>query len=84
MFVRVSRLFELLAIACASIALALPAAAAAEVFEVKETTDAADAATDGVCDTVAGGSEQCTLRAAVEESNATAATKDEMSTRPRR
>ncbi len=69
MFVRVSRLLGVLAVVVAGLAFALPAAAAAKTYIVNETTDAADAAPDEVCDAVAGGTEQCTLRAAIEESN---------------
>ncbi|HEY1355987.1 MAG TPA: hypothetical protein VGF09_06700 [Solirubrobacterales bacterium] len=45
-------------------------AASAKTYVVNELGDATDAATNEVCDSVAGGSEQCTLRAAIEESNA--------------
>lgn len=73
------RLASLTAIAAAALALlALPTAASAKTFLVNEIGDGADAATDGVCDAVAGGSEQCSLRAAIEESNATAAEKDKI------
>jgi hypothetical protein len=43
--------------------------ASAKTYVVNELGDAADAAANEVCDSVAGGSEQCTLRAAIEESN---------------
>lgn len=55
----------LIALACA---LALPAVAAAESFEVNSTADATDAVPgDEFCRTA---SDECTLRAALEESNA--------------
>ena len=47
-----------------------PGAASAETYVVNEKGDGTDAATDKVCDAIAGGSPQCSLRAAIEESNA--------------
>ncbi|PZF81772.1 right-handed parallel beta-helix repeat-containing protein [Jiangella anatolica] len=53
------------------IALTAPAAQAGEIFAVTSTTDAADADVgDGLCLTGAG---ECTLRAAIQESNASTA-----------
>lgn len=51
-----------------------PATASAAVFSVNTTADLADAAQDGVCDAnAATPGEQCTLRAAIREANATVA-----------
>ena len=61
------------------LALAFPAAASALTFEVDSTADEADAASGGECKTAA---EACTLRAAIEESNASAATDDEITFGP--
>lgn len=56
----------------AFLALASPARAA--TFTVNSSDDAVDASLDGVCDSDAGtGGSQCTLRAAVQEANDTAA-----------
>lgn len=54
--------------------LALPATASAAVFTVDSTGDGADKASDGICETSIAG--ECTLRAAIQESNNSAATKD--------
>lgn len=55
--------------------LALPSAAGAAAFIVDSTGDAPDnGAPNGVCETVTPG--ECTLRAAIQESNATAGVKD--------
>ena len=54
--------------------LALPATASAAVFTVDSTGDGADKASDGTCETSVAG--ECTLRAAIQESNNSAATKD--------
>jgi len=54
--------------------LALPATASAAVFTVDSTGDGADKASDGVCETSVAG--ECTLRAAIQESNNSAAAKD--------
>ena len=52
------------------VALLAPIAASAESHVVNELGDAADAAVGSEgCDSVAGGAKQCTLRAAIEESN---------------
>src|SRR5262245_23148281 len=58
-----------------SLVLAIPASHAfASRFNVNTTADAVDAAPgDGVCET-ASGNQQCTLRAAIQESNALAGT----------
>ncbi len=51
---------------------AIPAAVAAgQTFVVDSTGNAGDAAIDGVCDTAPGAPVECTLRAAIEEANAT-------------
>lgn len=51
--------------------------ASAENYVVNETGDAADAAVGSEgCDSVAGGASQCTLRAAIEESNLSTAVDD--------
>ena len=55
------------------ITLALPAAASAATFTVNDGGDAPDAAIDGACATAGA---VCTLRAAIAESNATAAVRD--------
>jgi hypothetical protein len=62
-----------LAAAC-GILIAPPSAwAVPDTFRVNDLGDAADMATDGLCDTDGGGNEdRCTLRAAIEESNANA------------
>lgn len=55
--------------------LVLAPSAFGAIFTVNTTADDPDAddfAGDGVCDTVAGGPETCTLRAAIQEANATA------------
>jgi hypothetical protein len=63
---------------CSSIALALAgllaiaATASAASFTVNDLGDAGDAAIDGVCDTVAGAPETCTIRAALEEADGNA------------
>ncbi len=62
----------LLAVGCL---FALPAAATAETFIVDSTGDAPDnGAPNAICETVTLG--ECTLRAAIQESNATAGVKD--------
>jgi Right handed beta helix region len=63
---------KLLAIVIAAVAVALlaPAGAPAELYVVNEKGDVGDAETNKVCDAVAGGTPQCSLRAAIEESNA--------------
>lgn len=62
----------LLAVGCL---LALPSAAMAVTYTVDSTGDAPDnGAPNGVCETVTPG--ECTLRAAIQESNATAGVKD--------
>ena len=58
------------------VGLMAPAIASAEPYVVNEKGDAADAAVDKVCDTVAGGGPQCSLRAAIEESNASTSEDD--------
>jgi CSLREA domain-containing protein len=57
----------LTALACASVALAVPALAAAAEFTVNTTGDGAKAAPGAVCETATAG--ECTLRAAVEAAN---------------
>src|SRR5688572_12572096 len=59
-------------LAVAMTAMALAPGALAATFTVNNTGDVPDAGTNGVCDTVAGLPETCTLRAAIEEANATA------------
>jgi CSLREA domain-containing protein len=61
-----------LAVACIA---AWPAAAAAETFSVTTTADEADAAVGDGCLTAGG---KCSLRAAIEEANATPAESDEI------
>ncbi|HEX8206379.1 MAG TPA: hypothetical protein VF587_10005 [Solirubrobacteraceae bacterium] len=64
--------------ALTALVLAVAAApAGAATYTVNRSADVPDAQSDGVCDvdTVAAG-EQCTLRAAIEESNASASTDD--------
>jgi hypothetical protein len=55
--------------------LVLPAVAAAAVYQVNNTGDGADLVGNGVCLTLAG---NCTLRAAIEESNASTGVRDEI------
>lgn len=65
---------SLVSVALAAFIAATPVAAA--TFTVNSTGDAVDAAIDGVCDTgatISGGAAECTLRAALQEANATAA-----------
>jgi CSLREA domain-containing protein len=51
---------------------AKPAHAASTTFTVNSTGDAPDATTDGTCDSdVSASEDQCTLRAAIQEANAT-------------
>lgn len=63
-----------LTLLAALLILALPATASAAVFTVDSTGDGADKASDGTCETSVVG--ECTLRAAIQESNNSAATKD--------
>jgi Right handed beta helix region len=64
-------------IAAACLIAAFPAVASAENYVVNETGDAADAVVGSEgCDSVAGGASQCTLRAAIEESNLSTAVDD--------
>jgi CSLREA domain-containing protein len=56
--------------------LASPSAASAVVFTVDSTGDEADKTLDGTCETNTPG--ECTLRAAIQESNASAAVKDDI------
>jgi CSLREA domain-containing protein len=64
-----------LALLAALIALALPASASAVVYEVNSTADEDDKSIGGeVCETAVAG--KCTLRAAIEESNASTAVND--------
>ena len=67
-------------LACALVWSLAPAAASAETYVVNDTGDAADAAigSEG-CDSVAGGAKQCTLRAAIQESNNSTAVDDTVS-----
>jgi hypothetical protein len=61
----------------ALVALFAPAAASAESYVVNDLGDAADAAVGSEgCDSVAGGAKQCTLRAAIQESNNSTGVKD--------
>lgn len=64
-------------LACALVGLLAPAAASAETYVVNDTGDVADAAVGSEgCDSVAGGTKQCTLRAAIQESNDSTAVDD--------
>jgi hypothetical protein len=60
-----------------ALGLLAPATASADTYMVNNTGDAADAnvGTEG-CDSIAGGALQCTLRAAIEESNNSTAVDD--------
>lgn len=69
------RLRLVLALPAALLLLVLPAAASAAVYEVNSTADEADLVSNGICLTVAG---KCTLRAAIEESNASTGVHDEI------
>lgn len=72
-----------LLIAAVCLLAALPALASAENYVVNETGDAADAAVGSEgCDSVAGGAKQCTLRAAIQESNNSTGVRDEVSFDP--
>src|SRR5689334_14614624 len=62
--VRLRRLLGVLAIACAGVALAIPAAASASTFEVDNTGDTSG----GAC---TGAASDCSLRSAIELSNST-------------
>src|SRR5688572_18595775 len=57
----------------AAVVLAVPATASAATFAVNDLGDAHDAsfisAADGICDTVDGPPQVCTVRAALEEAN---------------
>lgn len=61
------------------VGLLAPAGASAAIFEVNETGNGIDAAlgSEG-CDTVAGGTKQCSFRAALEESNNNTGVADEI------
>ncbi len=60
----------IIAICALSAAAALaPAAAGAATFTVNQTSDFADTSLDGLCDTAPASGLQCSLRAALEESN---------------
>jgi Periplasmic copper-binding protein (NosD) len=59
---------------CALIALALPALASAQTFEVDSNGDEAKTAVGAVCDTGAPAAEHCSLRAAIEAGNEDATT----------
>ncbi|MGN6815520.1 MAG: hypothetical protein ACTHK3_05480 [Solirubrobacterales bacterium] len=65
----------LLATALLALALVAPAIASAAVYEVDSTADEADVLSNGICLTVGG---KCTLRAAIEESNASSGVRDEI------
>ena len=65
-----------LALLAALFLLALPAAASGAVFTVDSTGDEADKTLDGTCETNTPG--ECTLRAAIQESNASAGVKDDI------
>jgi hypothetical protein len=65
------------ALLAALFALALPGAACAETYLVNDTGDAADAVVGSEgCDSIAGGAKQCTLRAAIQESDNSTSTDD--------
>jgi CSLREA domain-containing protein len=71
-----TRLRVALTLLAALLTLAFPAAASAVVFTVDSTGDEADKTLDGTCETSTPG--ECTLRAAIQESNASAAVKDDI------
>ncbi|MGN6275152.1 MAG: hypothetical protein ACTHNP_04365 [Solirubrobacterales bacterium] len=69
------RLRLVLVFPAALLLLVLPAAASAAVYEVNSTADEADLLSNGICLTAGG---KCTLRAAIEESNASTGVRDEI------
>jgi hypothetical protein len=70
-------------LACALVALLLPALAGAEMFDVNTAGDAPNAAVGAVCDTGAPAAENCSLRAAIEAADADpAAAADEIHFQP--
>jgi hypothetical protein len=82
-FMRPLALLVLAAMAASVMMVVLASPARAATYTVNQTGDATDANTggmfDGVCDTDAGtAGDQCTLRAAIQESNASAAVDDEI------
>ncbi len=65
-----------LTLLAALLTLAFPAAASAVVFTVDSTGDEGDKTVNGTCETNTPG--ECTLRAAIQESNASAGVKDDI------